>query len=97
MAGMTVRYSALAALLLVLGVALIGCGPKPPCEGADVTAVRAAQDECAALTDELNAAQGARAELEGELASMEAELDQLEGQPAALAERLHELQKGSGR
>ena len=42
MAGKTMRYSALAALLLVLGVALIGCGPKPPCEGADVTSVRSA-------------------------------------------------------
>jgi len=97
MAGKTLSYSALAVLLLVLGVALIGCGPKPPCEGADVTAVRAAQDGCAAATDELDAARDARAELEADVASTRAEISALRGQPDVLAERLHELKKGSGR
>jgi septal ring factor EnvC (AmiA/AmiB activator) len=96
MAGKTGMRVALAALLL-LGVALAGCGPKPPCEGADVTSVRAAQDECAALTDELDAARASRAELDGELTSVRSEIRNLSGQPAALADRLHELQKGSGR
>ena len=97
MAGKTMRYAALAALLLVLGVTLLGCGPKPPCEGADVTAVQAAQDECAAANDELDGAREARADLEAEVASVRAEIAQLQGQPDALAARLHELKKGSGR
>jgi septal ring factor EnvC (AmiA/AmiB activator) len=97
MAGKTMRYSALAALLLVLGAALIGCGPKPPCEGADVTAVQSAQDECAAATGELDAARAERAGLEAEVASTRAEISALEGQPESLAARLHELKKGSGR
>ena len=97
MAGKTMRYAALAAVVLVLGSALIGCGPKPPCEGADVTAVRAAQDECAAATDELAAARDARAELEAEVTSTRAEIATLGSQPDALAARLHELKKGSGR
>jgi len=97
MAGKTLRYSAMAVLLLVLGVAVVGCGPKPPCEGADVTAVQSAQDECAALSDELDDARATRAELEAEAASAQAEIAALEGQPAELAERLHELKKGSGR
>ena len=83
--------------IAVLTTGLIGCGPKPPCEGADVTAVRSAQDECAAATDELNQAREARASLEAELTETRGEIAALEGQPAALAERLHELQKGSGR
>ena len=97
MAGKLMRYLALAALLLVGVSALIGCGPKPPCEGADVTAVRAAQDECAVATDELAEARDARAELEAEVASTRAEIATLEGQPNDLAARLHELKKGSGR
>ena len=97
MAGKTMRYIALAALLLVLGVALTGCGPKPPCEGADVTSVRSAQDECAAAGDELDEARDTRAGLEAEVASTKAEIAGLEGQPSDLARRLHELEKGSGR
>ncbi len=97
MAGKTMRFFALAALLLVLGVALAGCGPKPPCEGADVTAVQAAQDECAAMNDELDGARDARADLEADVASARAEISALESQPGALAARLHELKKGSGR
>jgi septal ring factor EnvC (AmiA/AmiB activator) len=97
MARRIIGYFVLAALLLTSGAALVGCGPKPPCEGADVTAVRAAQDQCAAATDELNAARDTRAGLEGDLASTQTEIKQLESQPAALSERLHELQKGSGR
>ncbi len=88
---------ALAALLLVLGVGLVGCGPKPPCEGASVTSVQSAQDECAAVTDKLDTARASRADLEAELTETRSELSALEGQPAALAERLHELKKGSGR
>ena len=97
MARTTKRYIALAALLLVLGVALIGCGPKPACEGADVTSVQSAQDECAAATDELDEARDSRAGLEAEFASARAEIATLEGQPDGLAARLHELRKGSGR
>ena len=97
MAGKTVRYIALVALLLVLGVALTGCGPKPPCGGADVTSVQSAQDECAAAGDELDEARDTRAALEAEVASTKAEIATLESQPAALAGRLHELKKGSGR
>ena len=97
MAGKTMRYIALAALLLVLGAALTGCGPKPPCEGADLTSVQSAQDECAAAGDELDEARDTRAGLEAEVASTKAEIAALEGQPANLAGRLHELKKGSGR
>ena len=97
MARTTKRYIALAALLLVLGVALTGCGPKPACEGADVTSVQSAQDECAAATDELDEARDSRAGLEAEVASARAEIATLEGQPDGLAARLHELRKGSGR
>jgi septal ring factor EnvC (AmiA/AmiB activator) len=97
MARTTKRYIALVALLLVMGLALVGCGPKPPCEGADVTAVRSAQDECAAASDELDEARDARAALEAEVASARAEIAGLEGQPAELEARLHELKKGSGR
>ena len=97
MARKTKRYIALAALLLVLGVALIGCGPKPACEGADVTSVQSAQDECAAATDELDEARDTRTGLEAEVASTKAEIAALEDQPDGLAARLHELKKGSGR
>ena len=90
-------FLALGALILVVGAGLVGCGPKPPCEGADVTAVQSAQDECAAATDELDAVRTERAGLEGEVAETRGEIAALEGQPAALAERLHELMKGSGR
>jgi septal ring factor EnvC (AmiA/AmiB activator) len=97
MADRSMRYFALVALLLALGVALLGCGPKPPCEGADVTSIQAAQDECAALNDELDGAREARAGLEADVASTRAEISALESQPDALAARLHELKKGSGR
>ena len=97
MARTTKRYIAVAALLLVLGVALAGCGPKPPCEGAYVTSVQSAQDECAAATDELDETRDTRAALEAEVASTKAEIAALEGQPVDLAARLHELKKGSGR
>jgi septal ring factor EnvC (AmiA/AmiB activator) len=88
---------ALAALLLVVGSGLTGCGPKPPCEGATVTQVQSAQDECAAAEDGLQAAREERAELEAELAQARSELAGLEGKPAELERRLHDLKKGSGR
>ena len=97
MAGKTGGFIALVALLLVLGLGLMGCGPKPPCEGASVTSVQSAQDECAAATDELAQAREERANLEAEVTDTKAEIAGLEGQPASLADRLHDLKKGSGR
>jgi septal ring factor EnvC (AmiA/AmiB activator) len=88
---------ALAALVLVLGFGLSGCGPKPPCAGATVTQVQSAQDECAAAEDGLETAREERAELEANLAETRGELAGLEGKPADLERRLHELRKGSGR
>ncbi len=97
MARKTVWFLASAALLLTLGVALVGCGPKPPCEGATVIQVQSAQDECAAAEDELEIARGSRAQLEADVATTKAEIAELEGQPVDLADRLDELKKGSGR
>ena len=97
MARKTVWFLAPAALLLTLGVALVGCGPKPPCEGATVIQVQSAQDECAAAEDELEAARGTREQLEADVATTKAEITELEGQPVDLADRLDELKKGSGR
>lgn len=97
MARKTVWFLASAALLLTLGVALVGCGPKPPCEGATVIQVQSAQDECAAAEDELEAARGTREQLEADVATTKAEITELEGQPVDLADRLDELKKGSGR
>jgi septal ring factor EnvC (AmiA/AmiB activator) len=97
MAGKTMRLLAVAALLLIAGSALSGCGPKPPCEGADVTAVRGAQDECAAATDELSEARDTRAGLEADVASARSEITSLQGQKPDLEDRLHDLKKGSGR
>jgi septal ring factor EnvC (AmiA/AmiB activator) len=88
---------ALAFILLILGAGLSGCGPKPPCEGAAVTQVQSAQDECAAAKDELSAAREKRAGLEANLAQTRSELANLEGKPAELEHRLHDLKKGSGR
>jgi septal ring factor EnvC (AmiA/AmiB activator) len=97
MARQTISFVALALLFAVVTAGLVGCGPKPPCQGADVTTVRSTQDECAAATDELNQARDNRANLEAEVTQTRSEISSLEGQPAALSERLHELQKGSGR
>jgi septal ring factor EnvC (AmiA/AmiB activator) len=97
MARKTIGLFALTLLIAVLIAGLVGCGPKPPCQGADVTTVRSTQDECAAATDELDQARENRADLEAEVAQTRSEISSLQGQPAALAERLHELQKGSGR
>jgi septal ring factor EnvC (AmiA/AmiB activator) len=88
---------AIAALLLVLGLGMSGCGPKPLCEGATVTQVQSAQDECAAVTDELDAARDDRARLEAEVSAARAEIAELENLPSSLANRLEELRKGSGR
>lgn len=97
MARKDVQFLAFAACLLCLGLALVGCGPKPPCEGATVTQVQSAQDECAAATDELNGVRDDRAELEADVAATKAEISQLEGKPANLADQLEDLRKGSGR
>ena len=97
MARKPVRIVALTLLFAVLIAGLLGCGPKPPCEGVDVTTVRSTQDECAAAQDELGEARETRADLEAEVAQTRSEISSLEGQPAALEERLHELRKGSGR
>ena len=95
MARKTIWLFAFAALLLSTG--LVGCGPKPPCEGATVTQVQTAQDECAAAQDELESAREDRAELEAEVAATKAELSELERKPGELAQELEELKKGSGR
>jgi septal ring factor EnvC (AmiA/AmiB activator) len=97
MAGRPIAFVALTLLVFALLVGVLGCGPKPPCEGADVTTVRSTQDECAAATDELDQARDERAGLEAEVAETRSEMTSLQGQPSALSERLHELQKGSGR
>jgi septal ring factor EnvC (AmiA/AmiB activator) len=97
MARTTVGLVALAALILALGAALVGCGPKPPCMGATVTQVQSAQDECAAAQDGLDSARQERAQLEASVASTKGEITKLQGQPAALEDRLNELKKGSGR
>ncbi|MBN2564768.1 MAG: hypothetical protein JXB46_03575 [Candidatus Eisenbacteria bacterium] len=97
MARKTIGLFGFALLATVLVSGLAGCGPKPPCQGADVTTVSSTQDECAAATDELDQARENRANLEAEVAQTRSEISSLQGQPAALAERLHELQKGSGR
>ncbi len=88
---------AAATLLLTLGLGLSGCGPKPPCEGATVTQVQSAQDECAATMDKLDAAREERAQLEAEVSETRSETAQLGGAPSDLARRLEELKKGSGR
>ena len=87
----------LVTLLLVLSAMLMGCGPKPPCEGVYVTEVQAAQDEFDAATAELEDVRTARADLEAEVAAARSEISELESQPAALEARLNELKKGSGR
>ena len=97
MARKTVWLFALGALLLSIGPALVGCGPKPPCEGATVIQVQSAQDECAAATDELDAARDDRAELEADVTATKAEISELEGTPGQLIDQLEELKKGSGR
>ena len=93
----TIGSLAFAALVLILCAGLSGCGPKPPCEGASVTQVQTAQDECAAATDELDAAREERAQLEADVSETRSELANLEGQPEQLARRLNDLKKGSGR
>jgi len=97
MARKTIWLFAFAALLLSMVPWLSGCGPKPPCEGATVTQVQSAQDECAAAEDELESARDERAELEAEVTAAKAEISELEGRPGALADQLEELKKGSGR
>jgi septal ring factor EnvC (AmiA/AmiB activator) len=88
---------AAATLLLILGLGLSGCGPKPPCEGATVMQVQSAQDECAATTDQLDVAREERAQLEASVSETRSEISQLENAPSDLVRRLEELKKGSGR
>lgn len=97
MARKTVWLFVFGTFLLSMGLALVGCGPKPPCEGATVIQVQSSQDECAAATDELDAARDARAELEADVTATKAEITGLEGKPGELADQLEELRKGSGR
>ncbi len=97
MARKTVWLFALGTLVLSMGPALVGCGPKPQCEGATVIQVQSAQDECAAATDELDVARDERAELEADVTATKAEVSELEGMPGQLADQLEELRKGSGR
>ncbi len=87
----------LATLLLVLGAMLLGCGPKPPCEGVYVTEVQAAQDEFDAATAELEGVRAERADLEANVAAARSEISELEALPVSLEARLNELKKGSGR
>jgi len=94
---MSVGFLALAALFLLLGVAGVGCGPKPPCTGASVTQVQEAKDECAAAQDQLAAKREARAGLEEKVAATKSDAARLEGRPAELSAQLEELKKGSGR
>ena len=97
MAQRMIAFLALAGLALALTAGLVGCGPKPPCEGATVTQVQSAQDECDAAREEVEAAREELAELEAEVTKTKSEISELEGQPAMLADRLEELRKGSGR
>ncbi len=97
MARKTGGVFALATLLLVLSIGILGCGPKPHCEGAYVTEVQAAQDEYDAASAELESVRAERADLEAEVTATRSEIAELEGQPAELEARLHELKKGSGR
>lgn len=97
MAMRTVGILAFAVLLLASGLGLTGCGPKPPCEGATVTQVQSAQDECDAARAELEGVREERAELEADLTETKSAISKLEGQPSALAHQLNELKKGSGR
>ena len=97
MARMSVGFLALAALFLLLGVAGTGCGPKPPCAGANVTQVQEAKDECAAAEDKLAGTRETRAGLEESVAAAKSEAAELAGRPADLSARLEELKKGSGR
>jgi hypothetical protein len=97
MARMSVSVIALAALFLILGVVGVGCGPKPPCQGASVTQVQAAADECTAAQGQLATARETRAGLEQKAAETKSEIARLTGQPEELSARLEELKKGSGR
>ena len=87
----------LATLLLVLSMSLLGCGPKPPCEGVYVTEVQAAQAESDAATAELEGVRAERADLEADVAAARSEISELTAKPAELEARLNELKKGSGR
>jgi len=97
MARKTGGVFALATLLLVLSLGVMGCGPKPPCEGAYVTEVQAAQDEFDAAAAELEAVRAERADLEADVTAARSEIAELEAKPAELEARLDELKKGSGR
>jgi len=97
MARKTVGLLASAVLLVPLCLGLVGCGPKPPCEGATVTQVQSVQDECEAAKAGLEDAREERASLEADVTAAKTELSQLEGKPDELSGYLDELRKGSGR
>lgn len=91
------RFFALGALAMLLYLCFVGCGPKPPCEGASIVSVQTAQDECSAAGEELEGARQQRASLEGEVTEAKAELSKLKGTPVELSGYLEDLKKGSGR
>jgi len=96
MARKTGAFVALIAAVLVAATALVGCGPKPPCEVSPAQ-VDAAKDACVKSQAALEEARGQRTALESELSNVRTEIADLEGKPADLAERLELLKKGSGR
>lgn len=96
MARNTVMLVALAAVMVLAAAALVGCGPKPPCEVSPAQ-VDAARDGCTKAKAALEKERTDRTALEAELSRVRTEIADLEGQPAELADRLEALKKGSGR
>ena len=83
-------------VLLVVAAAMVGCGPKPPCE-VSPTQVDLAKDSCTKAQADLEGARQERSALEAELTRVRTEIAELETKPAELGARLEELKKGSGR
>jgi peptidoglycan hydrolase CwlO-like protein len=81
---------------LLLGIAAVGCGPKPPCP-VGPSVVKSAQEETEETEAELQEAQDKRAMLENQLEEKQARLEELKGQPEKLEKKLEHLKQGSGR
>lgn len=96
MARNTGAFVALAAVVLVAAAALVGCGPKPPCE-VSPTQVDAAKAACIKSQAALEEARNQRTALEAETSKVRTDIAELEGRPSELADRLELLKKGSGR